>query len=305
MKIYFLSSKPCALYVNDAYFGITDGFERFAEVSLKDKLFIRFTPENAQPISFFLTENIRFSPPQGCEVYLLRDGIAIYARDFPPVEHALKVIAQKREEQTLVTVFSQGRVQVSIETPDGFFIATLPPSFCVCEIIFACSLVLLRGGQQLAIFTFRGEQVFLETVREFSIDNDELSLTLPLSDSLGREARCVYRLHSEGCERTAFSLIQAQTREGERDGEKILHELLPYAFFESVLIGAEYENMLSDGLKEKAGDIRAFLGEFVAVLPTKEKSACALVKKKKERLYELAYYTVEITDGKISDIKVD
>ena len=74
MKIYFLSSRPCALTLNDAYFGITDGFERFAEISLKDKLFVRFSPENAQPVSFFLTENIRFDPPTGCDIYLLKDA---------------------------------------------------------------------------------------------------------------------------------------------------------------------------------------------------------------------------------------
>ena len=92
MKIYFLSSRPCALTLNDAYFGLTDRFERFAELSLKDGIFVRFTPENAQPIGFFLNENIRFSPPVGCEVYLLTNAIAIYARDFPPTDFSLKLL---------------------------------------------------------------------------------------------------------------------------------------------------------------------------------------------------------------------
>jgi hypothetical protein len=61
MKIYFLSSKPCILTVNGAFFGTVNGFERFAEVSLKDNLFLCFTPENALPVNFFLTENIRFA----------------------------------------------------------------------------------------------------------------------------------------------------------------------------------------------------------------------------------------------------
>ena len=296
MKIYFLSSKPCALYINDAYFGITDGFERFAEASLKDKLFIRFIPENASPIGFFLTENIRFSPPQGCEVYLLRDGIALFARDFAPLDKALKMIAQKRENQTLVTVFSQGEIQASIETPDGLFLATLPPSFSECEIIFACDLVLLKSPTQLAVLTLTGKRVLLESIREFSHENDELFLTLPLCDSLGREAKCTYRLDKDGCQRTAFSLIQAQS-------DSVLEELLPYAFFESVLLGLDYENLLNDELKAKSGELRAFLGEFVAVIQTKTPNVCALVREKKERLYELSYYTVEIADGKICDIK--
>ena len=38
MKIYFLSSQPCALIIGGAYFGRTGDFERFAEISLQDNL---------------------------------------------------------------------------------------------------------------------------------------------------------------------------------------------------------------------------------------------------------------------------
>ena len=84
MKIYFLSSRPCALMLGGVYFGMTDSFERFAEIEPKDNVFAEFIPEGALPVGFFITEKLRFSPPQGCEIYILRDGVAVYARDFPP-----------------------------------------------------------------------------------------------------------------------------------------------------------------------------------------------------------------------------
>ena len=80
MKVYFLSSIPCALRINNAYFGTTNLFERFAELSLQDNLFVEFLPEGRQPLSFFLTENIRFSAPKGCEIYLLKDRFMSYNR---------------------------------------------------------------------------------------------------------------------------------------------------------------------------------------------------------------------------------
>ena len=76
MKIYFLSSRPCALFLDGEFAGRTDLFERFADINPKDNAFVRFVPEGALPVSFFLTERLRFSPPDGCEVYILRDGIA-------------------------------------------------------------------------------------------------------------------------------------------------------------------------------------------------------------------------------------
>ena len=78
MKVYFLSSKPCILTLNGAYFGLTDTFERYAEISPKDNLFAEFTPESGQPIRFFLNENIRLNPPDRCEIYLLKDALAVW-----------------------------------------------------------------------------------------------------------------------------------------------------------------------------------------------------------------------------------
>ena len=304
MKIYFLSSQPCALTVNDGYFGRTDLFARTAELCLKDKLFIRFTPENAQPIAFFLTEDIRFQPPEGCEVYLLKDGIAVYAYDFPPRDCTLKPITQAKREDTLVTVFMQGRVQAAIQTRENFFTATLPPSFSVCEIFFEKNFTLLKSPDSLVVIAPNGVKVLQEKVLSFTVQEGVLHATFPLLDSLGRIAQCRYELIENELIRTQFTVKQARTKTGETDEKKILAELLPYAFFESVLLGADYASMLSDELAPKAGALTAFLGEFTAVVPTDEASVCGLVRQKAERLFEVYYYTVEVENGKICDIKL-
>ena len=144
MKIYFLSSRPCALHVGGAYFGITDRFERFADICLADRLPILFTPENALPISFFLTENIRFQAPDGVEVYLLHNAIALYARDFPPRDFVLRPCSQARHGDLLVSVFIQGNVQVSFQATNLFTVSPLPADFETCEISFAEGFVFLK-----------------------------------------------------------------------------------------------------------------------------------------------------------------
>lgn len=121
MKIYFLSSRPCALMLGGVFFGMTDTFERFAEIEPKDNVFAEFIPEGALPVGFFITEKLRFSPPEHCEVYILKDGIAVYASDFPPSDFSLKIVSQERFIDNLVTVFRQGALQLSLETSKGFF----------------------------------------------------------------------------------------------------------------------------------------------------------------------------------------
>ena len=307
MKIYFLSSLPCALTFNDVYFGVTDKFERFADISLKDNIFVRFAPQNAQPLGFFLNENIRFIPPEGCEVYLLQDALAIYARDFPPQDLTLKIITQQRFQDNLVTVFQQGALQISIESAFGLFISTLPPSFASCELSFHADLFFLKCEKHLAIYTKKGECVFMEQILRFSVEENTLNATLPLSDLFSRTAECSYALTENGCYRTKCTIMQHRLiKDDETETQvrqRLENELLPYAFFESVLIGANYAEMLSDELAPDADKIKAYLGDFTAITLTKEPNVCGLVKKRAERLYEVEYYKVETENGKISDVK--
>ncbi len=301
MKIYFLSSQPCSLTLNDLYFGITDSFERFAEINLQDRIFARFTPQGALPIGFFITEELTFSPPKGCEVYLLKDGLAVYARDFPPADLSLKVHAQARKENCLVTVFSQGATQVSIETEENFFISTLPHSFCDCEITFQENFIFIKSQNELTVYATNGQRLFLERVIAFTPTENGFTATLPLSDSLSRVAECSWSFHDNELQRESFVIKQASERG--KTPTQIREELLPYVFFESVLIGADFTEFLSKELCEEQEKLRAFLGEFISVILTDDFKTCGLVKKKAERLYEVAYFSVEIENNKIIDVK--
>ena len=80
-------------------------------------------------------------------------------------------------------------------------------------------------------------------------------------------------------------------------------ELLAYAFFESVLLGADYAQFLADELLPKKEELVDFLGDFVSVAPTKDPFCCGLVRKKAERLFEVIYYTIERKNNKIIDIR--
>ena len=303
MKMYFLSAQPAQLTVNGCYFGVTDTFERSAELSLKERNYVLFQPQGAGAIGFFLEENIRFSPPRGCAVYLLRDGIAVYARDFPPTDFSLRVFAQLRDRQTLVTLYQQGTVQLSVQSEFGFFIATLPYAFANSSLEIVHSLVFVKAQGYLAIVNFKGEILLIERILEYAIDGQELRVRMPLFDGLGRTAECRFLFKEQCLERTAYTLTQTHTVTGETDKELVQNELLPFAFFESVRIGAEYAHFLSDALQEKAQSLKTFLGEFTAVSITHDPCTCGLVRQKASDLFELAYYTVEIADGKIVDIK--
>lgn len=296
MKIYFLSSTPCALFLNGVYYGRTDRFLRFVHLHPADRIYAQFAPENALSIGCFLTEELRFSPPEGFEVYLLEDGLALYARNFPPADCSLKTITQAREGDCLATVFSQGEVQLSLQTPKTFFNATLPPSFCNCKAFFSQNLLFLESDKMLAVYSKSAERLLLEEVTSYEIVDDTLRATLPLHERLGRFAACEWALSQDELVRKKFTLLSSQRKSEYKE------ELLPYAFFESLLIGANCEEFLTDELSAKADELRDFLGDFQSVLPTDNPLRIGLVKKKAERLFSIVYYSVVLENDKIADI---
>ena len=295
MRIYFLSSIPCALYIGGAYLGTVSDFERFVTVELADALPVRFEPTGALPITCFLDEQLPFTPPERCEVYRLKDGLALYAKDFLPLDFTLRPIAQKREGDCLATVFSQGEIQLSVESVNGVFTSSLPSCFKQCEVDFKEGLILLSCEGTIALFNQRGEELLCERVLSYSVENGRLNAVLPLSDRYGRTARCVYELKEDSVRRVEYTLSQ-----GREHGEE---SLLAYAFFESVRIGAPFEEFLSSELRQKANELTGFLGEFCYVLPTEEESVCALVYQKAPRLFETREFTVTVQEGKITDIQ--
>ncbi len=297
MKIYFLSSQPCALTVGGVFYGVTDTFERSVELSLSDNIYAKFSPEGAEAVGFFLTEEIRSKPPKGCDVYLMKKGIAIYAHAFPPTDFTLRPIAQKREGETLATVYAQGHIQLSVQSSEGFFNAYLPPSFEPCSLSFHRGLVVLQGENTLGVFTKRCEKLLVEQITALEFDEEGVNATLPLSDSLNRRARCRWRFQENECILTSFTVEQPSLENTLPEG------LLAYAFFESVLIKANYRDFLSDELQSDCARILDFLGDFIAVTLTKEPNVCGLVYKKAEGLFAVEEFSVQIEKGKIVDIR--
>lgn len=295
MKIYFLSSQPCALTINGGYFGITDHFSRFAEISLKDNLLATFTPQDALPSSLFINEELLFNPPKNFEVYLLKEGMAIYAKKFPPNDYTLKPVCQTRLENCLATLFWQGELHLSLEWENNLFIATLPPSFHNSSLSFYQNLLFVEGENRLAVFDKRGNCLLQEEISCFSVENDRLNATLPLFDSLQCVAECSWSIQEEKLVKEEFSIKVGK--------EEYIEKLFAYAFFESLLYGGNWTRFLSDELLLEKEKLQAFIGDFAGVQLTDNPLCCALLRRKEENLYEAAYFFVEIKDGKICDIK--
>ncbi len=292
MKVRFLSSVPCALTVGGKYYGVTDGFERFAEITLKDNLFACFSPQNALPLGVFLNENLFFAPPEGVYVCLLRDGAAVYARSFPPRLSETRIVAQERFVADLITVFFQGTLCISLETSAGFYISPLPLRYENATISKHGELYFVEGKNALCIFNARGKKLFDEEVLSYTADEATLKASVKLSGGAKRVLYGEWALAQNECYR-----ISGKIEGTENSG------LIAYDFFENFRVGADVSAFLSHELTEKSEKLGAYLGEYAYAFPCENENECGVLRKKGERIYEADYYVTETSGGKITDFK--
>lgn len=290
MRVYFLSARPCALKVNGVYLGETDGFERYADLFPRDRPFVEFLPQNGfLPLSFFLSEDILDSPPFGVSVYRAPSFLILYAENFSSPSAKLELIASSPS----VTVFSQGLPQALLF---GKNIIDLTEAFSACKISEYGSVILLEGEGELRAL-YNGTEFFGGKAEEWRYDpqRKELFVKFPLCDFYGSTAECVWNCEKEG----APVLTSAKKSAGIAP----IDELILCRFLQDLSAEKDVSVFLSAELNEALPQIKNYLGKYTAVFPLQTETEAGVVCPVKERVFELKYFSAELTEGRISNIR--
>lgn len=289
MRVIFLAEKPCALTVNGAFLGTVDGFERCAEVDPSDGVFCEFLPVGYAPVRFRLDEEFLADPPEQVRLYFIRRGVAIHCHSFVKSDVSLTVLWQERVGGSLLTLCMQGKLQLKIENETGLHVLSLPEEMIDCR-PYVCGEELLLEGSEGFVLLGRDGSLRVRTEGKVLERGRTLRAEVPFRDSLAHTAVMEWR---DGV------LIGCTIRSKKEPTEATF----ALALFESVLIGADPAPYLSDTLKGKAGSLREFLGRYTSVVLTEDPSLVGLVFERRPRIYDVRYFRVTVTDGKISNIK--
>ena len=304
MRVYFLSYVPAILKLNGMYIGAIDGFERHIELDPRDRIFAEIIPdENLQGVNFFLDEKFFSSPPPFCDLYCMEGDFLIYIREYAVKDGKIEVLYQTRFCGNLITLFTQGGLYLSVEGGE-YTLLPLPPSFkkftAQAHTLAGREVFAISNGRHLILISERGKIIFKNASNAFEI-SDILKITADFETCNCAQAECEFSYDGE-----SLTLISSKTIELRPPEKEILH----FAFFESVLTGADCAQYLDDSLKERANDLKGYLGEFVSVTVPPEKfytlhgniNAVGLVYPKSENFFEIKYFAVDIDDDKITNI---
>lgn len=289
MVVYFLAEKCCALGVNGIHLGLIDGFERRAEIEPSDGVCCEIAPLGGfLPVRFRFDESFLLNPPPQIRLYYTENAVAVYACDFLRADQTMKVLWQERVSDSLLTLVRQGKLQLNLENRSGFYMITLPDAFESCSVRAHAEGFLLQGDGAFALLSAEGKTLVLSEGRV--LEESPLKAEIPFHDCMGHTAVCEWRNGN----------VTSCAIRSEREPTEATFAL---ALFESALIGADCTPFLSPSLAEKAGALKEYLGDYRSVVLTAERDKIGLAYERKERVYDVRYFRVEVSDGKICNIK--
>lgn len=306
MRLYFISCAIAQLRIDGVCVGVIDKFERFTEVAKGSPVLIEAVPDGEyMPVNFFISEKLFKSPPQFLKVFMLGEEEAVLEICFyERREKPFYVISQLNLDGALITLFTEGgRVYVSGE---GYTcnLYPLPPQFLKGRLskisVGGLTAAAVEGEGMLCVLSGEGRRVFFNTVTDWRA-GETLDLTVPFFTCAEYFAECSYSY--DGREMRLVGSVTRAKRE-------VNAEILPFAFFECVLIGGDYAEFLSGNLKENADKLRGFLGDFTAVTVPHSSFykrhgdiwAAGLAYPINDNLFKIKYFAVELSCGKVENI---
>lgn len=310
MYYYFSSDYPSAIKLGGAFLGLIGNTVKSVNICGDSPPFIEVCPLGGKQkqINFMLNEDFLSAPPDNTIITDLKGGYLIKFTDSLDY-FDFCVIAQKRSENALITVFTDGSSKISIETKSDFFVENIKMKIDSALIDFFIlngeqfvSVHIKNQAEYLVIFhlgkTIR--KVFFKQVESFSI-KDTLITNEKLTDIAKHVVNCSWEF-SEG----SFKSITSSISSRPDFSPNTLHErILPFAFLEELLVGGDISDYLSDGMKKNADKLLGFFGKFTGVMPPptfRETNQIGLIYSSGKNKYNVSYFSFSFEKGKIDNI---
>lgn len=270
MFYYLTSPAECAVKLDGAYVGkCTENYFVFeAEETL-----LELVPLDGErlPIAFITSPNSRTSP--NMKVYDLKGGILLVPIFSRRQTTNFKMIGygktQFSQGSVSVACYAENGVKLSVQTPSDALVESLP-----CQPDKVKFERISNGKTEYLICFFIGKKTYVyaydltkgitlafrRKCDDYSLVPPRLALTERVNDTL----RHVVYSSWIFADKIIGESLEVKRK---RALYSIDETLLPYCFFEEVLIGGDLRDFLSPTIKSRADKFRDFLGEYNAVLP--------------------------------------
>ena len=306
MIVYFDAEYSFALKVNNEFLGIKEKEKIKAEIPKNS--FIEISLKNSyKTFNLFLDDNFFIFPPKFCNVVNLNGGYLIKLNNV--YNFSFTVVEQQKFDNFLITVYKENQLNVSIESPLGFFVDTFDLDcesakieHFFCSVPFIAIVFYNKGKKTLCLYSVTDKitKEFFGNISDYGLEPEFYIIN---------EHRDIVK----HCVKTEFYYkdkltVKSKTVTKRKEYQKgeYIKDVLGYLFFEELLNGNEPEIYLSENLRENFDKLMEFIGEYIAVLTPSEFRAyneIGLLKKEKDNVYYIDYYVTETENDLIVNLK--
>ncbi|MBE7061412.1 MAG: hypothetical protein E7382_02610 [Clostridiales bacterium] len=310
MYFYFSATFPSAIKLNGIYYGIITDTIKSVRLDLESDIFVEVCPLNAQgeQMNFILNEQFLCSPPEQVKLTNLKGGYLVKFT-CPNKKEPFTLLAQEKYPDLLATVYKENGLKASLEINGDFCLEQFPFSadsatMSRFELFNECFLAIEFCGKEpwLVLYKVSGkiEKVLMRSCK-LILESNVLKTQEDFIDMAKHTVISEWEykngeLYEKSRQISAKKLL---------DPDKIPLKLVPYAFLEELSVGGCIESFLCENVKKNADKLKAYLGEFIGVIPPPifrrpDEVGVVLID---GNGYKVDYFTFDFERGKICNIK--
>ncbi|MBO4251869.1 MAG: hypothetical protein J5911_04315 [Clostridia bacterium] len=310
MYFYFFCEFPAVVKFQGVIFGRVDNSVKFCNLSAPYPLTEICPLSGGENLNFYPDADFLDNPPENLTVTDLKGGYFLRFNK-PRNFSEFKIVEQAKFSGATITAFIENGFKLSLETHSGFYAETLafsPVSArfirgegANADLIFA----LFDCGDKkiLHAYSLQSPALLLSiNADEFNPAITGFTVTERLRDMAKHVVTHDYRFDGKKIRETGRKVSACD----KFDRENLPEKLIPYAFTEEFSCGGDYSFYLADSIKENADKLQSYFGTFLGVTPPpvfRKYDEVGLIYKHAERKYSVEYFSFEIKDKKISNIK--
>ena len=265
-----LCKTPCIVKINGEYIGRVGENPVFVDI---EEGFFEFIPleNNLLPVNCFVNTNGVCSDKK-VKIIDLYGGFLIVPSFSSRVDGEFKIIGRKSLElprPVSVTCFSQCGIKLLIQTQEDFFVEGIPftPEDLRIESVSRGKkeyVVLICVGKKSLLLGFcisdKISLVFRSLCDGYSFEKNRLTNHEIKNDTLKHTVTSVWEFAEEV--KLVNYLVSAK-----RQIFSLPEKLIPYAFFEVIMLSADPSDFLTPRLKPRSKELKGFIGDFYRILP--------------------------------------
>lgn len=307
MYYYFNSDFPAIIKIDGVYKGLINEINEF-EIFCQP--FVEIYPLSRSENSFYfiLNDDFLLNPPSGVIITDLDGGYLISLTCLEQVS-SFSIISQKKLPYSVITVFKENGLKLSIETQNDFYAETLEFS-CSDATITEFSLsstkmiaVCFFGKKKILncyLINEKIKKIFSREIFDFSFENGFFTTEI-FCDIAKHKITYDWIFEDNYLKKNACTI----ERNNEYQISKLPTHLLPYAFFEEFIFSDQVDEFLSKNVYDNLNFLREYLGNYIGVMPPpkfRDYNEIGLIYCVQNNKYKVKYFYVSIEDNKIINI---